>query len=141
MICGTWHQHSYKMGPPLDVHDSPVGEIPGAYVQANYFEALTAGRYFGSFAEWGINVIELIAIFGAAALILRTEKWWLRAILALSPAVVMVVFSYVFLQNIGAFFECSIPVIVLLSHMLLEKILEWRRLAMTAERQGIVLND
>jgi len=46
--------------------------------------------------------------------------------IAFAPALLMIGFSYLLLQNLGAFFECTIPVLVLGCHVLVEKIVEWR---------------
>jgi CHASE2 domain len=130
IVCGTWHQHSYQTGPPLDVHDSPPGEIPGAFVHANYYEALIQGHYFDSLSDILIDVIEVILILGSAVIIFYTKSIGWRLFAAFMPALVMIVFSYIFLQNMGAFFESFIPVVVLLCHMLLDHVLEWRERAM-----------
>jgi hypothetical protein len=130
IVCGTWHQHSYRTGPPLDVHDSPPGEIPGAFVHANYYEALIQGHYFDSLSDVLIDVIEVILIFISAAIIFLKKSIGWRLFAAFMPTLVIIVFSYFFLQNMGAFFESSIPVMVLLCHMLLDHVLEWRKRAL-----------
>jgi len=129
IICATWHQHSYKMGPPIDVHDSPAGDIPGAFVHENYYEALIQGHYFDSLSDILIDVIELVLIMLSAALMLLKKSLGWRLFAAFLPAIFMVFLSYLFLQNMGAFFECFTPVIVLLCHMSLDRVLEWREQA------------
>ena len=133
IICGTWHEHSYGTGPMVDIHDSPAGVISGAFVHENYYEAMIQGHYFDPLSDVLMDIIEVILILASAALMLFKKSVGWKLFAAFLPTIFMVFCSYLFLQNIGAFFECSIPVIVLLCHMALDHVLEWRELAMKYE--------
>jgi hypothetical protein len=126
ILFADWHQHSFNTGPQIDIHDSPSGQIPGAFIHANYYEALVHGNHFDLISESGIYVLEFLLILGSAGLTLGKKTFGRKLFATLAPSAVLVLCSYVFLQNLGAFFECFIPVIVLSCHFGVEKILDWR---------------
>jgi CHASE2 domain-containing sensor protein len=130
IICGMWHQDAYNEGFWVDRHSTPVGRIAGAFVHANYAEALRIGRYYQPVPEWVVIMIEVGIIFGAALVLTSRKikplkKYAVTALLLVGPAFA----GYVFIQNLGVFFEFLLPLIVIIGHLAGDKILEWRRLA------------
>lgn len=134
IVCGSWHDLAYNTGTPVDLHDSPSGNIQGAFLQANYFEALRNAHYFGGFSEAAGVVIEILIIGISAYLMGRFRHSWGRYPLLLVPVMTMILVSFVGLQSLSAFFDCTIPVVVLLCHLCVDKVWEWFRLAHAFEK-------
>jgi CHASE2 domain-containing sensor protein len=131
IICGMWHQDAYNEGSWVDRHFTPVGRIAGAFVHANYAEALRIGRYYQPVPEWVVIAIEVGVIFGAALVLTSRKikpwkKYAVTTLLLVGPALA----GYVLMQNLGVFFEFLLPLIVIISHLAADRILEWHRLAM-----------
>jgi CHASE2 domain-containing sensor protein len=126
LIGGAWHEHAFGQGNLVDLHQTPVGEIGGVYVHANYIEALLTHWTFkplGKYLSLGIEIFlsTLIAVICAWEMPPRTKLVWTALV-----SVVLILFTYVFWQNLGLFFDFSIPLILLGAHAGVERVLEWR---------------
>src|SRR5713226_8565652 len=60
LIGGAWHQYGMNRGPLVDTHHSPVGEISGLYLHANYIEALLDEKYKHEVPHWFAVLIALV---------------------------------------------------------------------------------
>jgi CHASE2 domain-containing sensor protein len=52
MIGGDWHQYGENRGPPIEKFRSPVGDIPGLFLHANYVEALLDNNFRPAVPAW-----------------------------------------------------------------------------------------
>jgi CHASE2 domain-containing sensor protein len=124
IIGASWHRDSRNKGNFVDTHLTPLGSMRGAFVHANYVEALLDSRTYRPLGENYSMIIEFV--FSAlVALLLALEiggKRKVSLVGALCFAVMLV--SYVFWQNLGIFFDFFFPVVFLVTHALIDYVRE-----------------
>jgi CHASE2 domain-containing sensor protein len=116
-----WHRLAYGAGAPVDLHFSPVGEIAGALLHANFVEAIVDGRIFSPAGEKFLKALEFFLALGGAllfALRMRAARQW--GIVA-GATVLLFAGSYVALQNLGVFFESFLPIVFVWLHAFLHR--------------------
>ena len=126
LLGGKWHRDGFGAGEWSDEHLTPAGRIVGVYTHANYAEALRLGQYYPEISEAWIISFEVALVVGASIFLALDISKWYKIAATLGPSLVMMALSYVFLQNLGLFFEFIIPMFVLVTHNVVEH-LEWRR--------------
>lgn len=120
IIGGSWHSLAYNRGPLVDAFDTPVGQIPGAFVHANYVEALIASRISAPLDEKVNKGIEIIFAFGIALIFFFPVRPIWKFLIVLSIAVILFLMSYFSWQNLGLYFDFFIPMVLLSVHFLVE---------------------
>jgi len=121
IIGGGWHTGSYKgtdeiTADSVDLHYTPVGNIQGAYLHANYVEALLGGTVRMGLSEPAAIIIEVICSL-MVALSFALEGSLLRKFGRLFLVCGGVVgLSYLLWQNFGLFFDFFIPIVLLSAH-------------------------
>jgi CHASE2 domain-containing sensor protein len=129
IVGGAWHRQGYGRGSQIDTYFTPVGWIGGAFIHANYVEALLDGRIYSALNEKIVIALEVALVLVGAiifALEIRPSVKWLAAT---ALCVVLLIVSYFLFQNIGLFFEFFVPLLLIAGHSILDQILEWRALA------------
>jgi CHASE2 domain-containing sensor protein len=122
LIGGAWQKLGFELGPKNDGHFSPLGEIYGVFIHANYIEALLDSRIYKPMGEiWGTS-IEIAFSFILALFLSLQVKLYQKVIFAAVLCVVMIVISYFTLQNLGIFFDFFIPIFLLAGHVLAVRI-------------------
>jgi hypothetical protein len=125
IVGGDWHSRGYGRGDEIDNHATPVGEVSGAYIHANYVEALLVS---GIAKPWGGKVgkgIEILLSFGVALIFYIKLRPWKRLVAILGFIAAMILFSYLSWQNFGLFFDFLIPAFLLSIHYLYEVLERW----------------
>jgi CHASE2 domain-containing sensor protein len=110
----------------VDSFDTPVGQIAGAFLHANYVNSLMSSGITAPLDEKvneGLEVVFSLAVATLFFLPIRTA-WKLLAFFSL--AVALVFFSYFFWQNLGLYFDFFIPMALLCAHFLVEHFLRLR---------------
>lgn len=120
IIGGSWHSFAYNRGLWVDAFDTPVGQIPGAYVHANYVEALISSRISAPLDEKVNKGIEIVFAFGIALIYSFPVKSVWKLLVVFSIAVILVLISYFSWQNLGRYFDFFIPMILLSGHFIVE---------------------
>lgn len=133
ILCGSWHENAYNEGPLIDQHFTPVGNIPGGFVHANYVEAMRTGFYYPAVPEWLVDLSEIILVSLAAIVVNIRSRGLYKLFATVLPLIAYAALGYFFVQNLGVFFEFLLPLLVIAGHFALEKVLEWRRLAVQAQ--------
>lgn len=121
IVGGDWSSRGYRRGQPVDTHLTPVGRMPGAFIHANYVEALLASRTYkplGKNARTGIEILLSVAIAVCFA--------WNFRVGVIALVVALIGIAYVLRQNLGMFFDFSILLLLLFVHAGFEQIREWR---------------
>ena len=127
LIGGTWHQDAYKEGEVVDTHYTPVGDIEGVFVHANYMEALLTHWSSSSLGQGATVTIEFL-LTAFIALVFAWNMGPLKKILwVVGLSFLLILITCVLWQNLGMFFDFSIPLILLGAHTIIDKVLEWRR--------------
>ena len=129
IVGGSWHRDAFGHGDFVDEHMTPVGQIEGAYIHANYVEALLDTRTHAQMRK-GLSVLIEISISIAIAFIFALDMDARKRTLWVTAACLFVaVLTYVAWQNLGLFFDFLIPILLLGSHAAIEQVLEWRQAA------------
>jgi CHASE2 domain-containing sensor protein len=131
IVGGAWHTSSYKgtdeiTNDSVDLHYTPVGNIQGAYLHANYVEALLGGTVRRGLSERVAIVIEVICSL-MVAICFALEGSLVRKFGRLFVVCGGVVgLSYFLWQNFGMFFDFFIPIVLLSAHGPIEEFRETR---------------
>jgi CHASE2 domain-containing sensor protein len=124
LVGGAWSTSAYGRGPVVDLHNTPAGMLPGAFLHANYIEAFLDGRLYSPTSEGAALLIEILLV--AAVAFVFFEHRAPRKILMITLLLITgVAVSYVYFINFGIFFDFLIPLIAVVAHALVEQILEW----------------
>ena len=128
LIGANWSSLGYGRGPGVDRHPSPVGDVPGVLLHANYVEAILDGRTYRPIpleVAVGVEVVVVLAVALGISTRRKAAIWGLTA-------TGLVAVWYVLFQNFGRFFDGLIPLIMVGSHAAFEQVREWRREALAA---------
>lgn len=131
IVGGAWHTGSYK-GPKedyngsIDLHFTPAGNIPGAFVHANYVEALLGGSVHQQVPESVALVIEIFCSLVVAVVFALEGSLRRKFGRVLLLSIVLVIISYFLWQNLGLFFDFFIPILLLSIHAPIEQLRETR---------------
>jgi CHASE2 domain-containing sensor protein len=129
IVGGAWHRQGHGRGSQIDTYFTPVGWIGGAFIHANYVEALLDGRVYNALDEKIVMGLEITLVLAGAiifAMEIRPFQKWLAAT---ALCLFLLIVSYFLFQNLGFFFEFFVPLVLVAGHSLLDQILEWRTLA------------
>jgi CHASE2 domain-containing sensor protein len=127
IVGGKWHTDAFGRGTMNDEHMTPSGDIVGAYLQGNYAEALRVGHYFPAVSEALVIALEIFLVAAVSIAFVLKIGPRLKIAAILLPAAFVMLMSYLFLQNIGHFFEFIVPLSVILAHTFVDRILDWRK--------------
>jgi CHASE2 domain-containing sensor protein len=137
IIGGGWRQLRHNFGPLEDGHASPVGEVHGVFIHANYVEALLDSRTYRPIRERSATALEVTASAFLALVFSLHLRLIYKLVVGLFLCVVVIGLSYVSWQNLGLFFDFFIPVSLLFGHVLVEKMLQGgHERAGAGEQQG-----
>jgi CHASE2 domain-containing sensor protein len=118
VLGGVWHKDAYGRGKQADAVLTPVGKVPGVFVQANFIEALLDSRTFKALSRW--QEISLGVLLSLLLAITTASPWQLgiRVLVVITIILLPVVISYFLVQNLGIFFDFFIPAVMILAHAL-----------------------
>ncbi len=129
ILGAAWSRNGFASGARVDLHPTPAGTLPGALIHANYVEAILNERTYKPLSDQLVMAFEVLLVLAIAALLaLDTRPLW-KATLVAGTTVFFILLSYFFLQNLGLFFDFFVPVVVLIGHVAVEKVLDWRHAA------------
>lgn len=121
----AWHENSFGVGRRIDDHVSPAGTMPGVFLHANYVAAMfTSGGTFNSIPKIGSVLFEILVVLCIArifAIRLPALRRWLY-LCGIVAAVALV--TIVFRQNLGLYFEGTIPAVLVFAHGLFDESLK-----------------
>lgn len=127
IIGAGWSRTAYQSGGFADSHLTPVGQIPGVFMHANYVEALIDHRVYGHWGDRILEVLEFVFVLLVAAIFAVAHKTWTKTVALLCLCLVVLPgLSYLSWINLGRFFDCFVPMILILAHAALEQVREWR---------------
>jgi hypothetical protein len=120
IVGGDWHSKAYKTGPLIDSHLTPVGQIPGVLVHANYVEAILRGDASSPLSAIVLKLIEVFLVGIVAVLIAAAGRPWLKAAAAIAAPFAFLLLNYVLLQNLGLYTDFLIPLVLVAGHPVVE---------------------
>jgi CHASE2 domain-containing sensor protein len=121
LVGGSWHKVQ-GTGPLEDGSDSPVGEMSGVYLNANYVEALLDDRYkrdvplwFALTADFLLAAILYIAAHAAAA---SRYQWWM----VWSVFLILLLLVYMLFANFNRYLDFVLPLGLCFAHLGYERV-------------------
>ena len=117
IVGGAWHTGFFKgttqdYNGSIDLHFTPAGDIPGAFVHANYVEALLSGSVHQQVPEKVALVIEIFCSLVVAIVFALEGSLLGKFGRVLLISIVLVIGSYFLWQNLGLFFDFFIPILL-----------------------------
>jgi len=134
-IGSNYHKLGWKTGQLNDSHPTPVGPISGVFVHANYAEAILGGNFVWPAHEAFAYAGEILVLLSMAFVFAIDMNAWIKLAIVVCASLLFISVGYFLLQNLGIYFDFLIPVVFLLLHVSADKVLEWRRIALAAERR------
>lgn len=131
LIGGDWGLRKKGAEERIDAVHTPVGDIPGVYVQATYIESLLHGA-MRQMPRWMKILVELFLAATMSILFTASHGYW-RIVTVIVGTIFVLLLTFFFWQNLGMFFEAFVPTVLLGVHVLGEQILEWRELTIARE--------
>jgi len=120
VVGGSWRRWAYGTGPRIDLHDTPVGLMPGAYLHANYIEAMLGNRTYPPFGGRVVKTIEwLVVVAMALGFAVLDAPGWKIGFVAVSW-LVLALFTYFSFINLGHAFDLFVPAISVTVHWVFE---------------------
>jgi len=126
IIGGRWHARGPNLGDYVDDHPTPLGPMPGVYLHANWVEALLSNQTVPPWTEKSAKIIE-IALAAALALCLALlTRELTRGLVVVLFCIGSLALSYFSWQNLGLFFDSSVPIILITAHAVFDQVADWR---------------
>jgi hypothetical protein len=131
LIGGNWHQSSTRNGPRVDQHETPIGLVSGVLVHANHVEAILDDRVFDTL-HLGPFLVVLDVLFGfllayvSVIAIHEPHRRLKQAIQALTIVVIVMIpllASFFLMEFLAIYWDVVILDVVLLLHLLVERLL------------------
>ena len=123
IIGADWSEFAAGRGPKVDQHWTPVGQVVGAALQANYAEAFLDSRVFRSTPNWVLHATEIaFSLIAALAFALIISAWG-KVVGLLSFIIVMLFVQWSMLHGFGVFFDALVPLLGLGLHSIYERLL------------------
>jgi CHASE2 domain-containing sensor protein len=129
IVSGAWSANGYHSGRRVDSHLTPAGLVPGAFVHANFLEALLSDRTYKPVGEGVVVAFDVLLVLAVAVMLALPLAPWLKAVVIVTLGTLFAALSYFFIQNLGLFFDFFVPVVVLAGHLAVHKVLDWRHQA------------
>jgi len=121
IVGGVWHKLGYWEGPYIDEDVTPVGIIPGAYIHANYVEALLDSRTYRPYEGWILIVIEILESLLVAIPFASPIRLLYKTLIVALVCLGLIGFSLISLLAFGLFFDFFIPAILVIGHGVIEQ--------------------
>jgi CHASE2 domain-containing sensor protein len=135
LVGGVWHQFAYNRGPPIDSYLTPVGEIDGVFIHANYVEALLDLRTYPALSDGTVTALEITLIILMVIFFALQVRPYKRTVAVILTCAILLLANYFLLQNLGRFFDVFVPLMVIVGHAIWEQVRDWRSLAATADQR------
>ena len=129
IIGAGWSKTAYGRGGPADSFATPVGPVRGAFIHANFVEALLDNRTSPPWSEHVREVIEILLAVTLAIVFALLDQPLGKGLGLLALVTVLIIFSYFSWLNLGHFYDFLIPLVLIGLHAIYEQIqiiLEWR---------------
>lgn len=127
IVGAHWHMDGYNQGKLIDLHDSPLGLVPGALLHANYVESILNTRLYWEWPPIWLRVIEVMAALLVAFVFALKTGPVVKALAVGLIILALVGTSIVSLLAFASVFDFSILVIIVIAHALVEQFVERKR--------------
>jgi CHASE2 domain-containing sensor protein len=122
IVGADWSTYAIGRGPRVDLHPTPIGELVGAVLHANFAEAILDNRTVGAAPDWLLHVTEALFSVSAGVIFALISGIWEK--IAAMAALFFVLFfaQLAALYGFAMFFDAFFPVLGLGLHSLYEKL-------------------
>ncbi len=120
IVSGDWDTHELDHRH-IDDQETPVGVLPGSFVQANYVEALLGSRTYRELPLTAALALEILLSTALVVLFTLNEMSWPKFI---ALCLVAIGIGYFLLENVGRFYDFYFPLLLLAAHGAFEQIKE-----------------
>jgi len=137
IIGGAWSKWGYSVGQRIDLHETPMGSMPGAYLHANYVEAILGTRAYPPFGEKAVKIIEWLVVLGMAIGFAAAESPKRKVGVVAVSWILLGFFSYFSFINLGIVFDLFVPALSVTVHWLFEQFWEGFQKSQVKLRRGV----
>lgn len=116
IIGGGWHTWAKDRGPMVDTHHTPTGEVTGAFLHANFVQAILSQRLSRPVGDPIIELAEFLFCFLAGVVLAAPWRWWRKSLILCGFIAFFFAAQWVALFLAGAFFEAFVPFMGILIH-------------------------
>src|SRR5262249_30837548 len=120
IVGAGWHRDAYGQGPLVDLWLTPVNQIEGVFIHANWVEAILDSRVFGQSKTFAYGVELILSLAVAVVFSLRVGPGAKATCILLLCLGAMLV-GYLMLENLGLFFDFYVPVLLIVAHAAVAK--------------------
>lgn len=136
ILAGHWHADGLNRGDFIDVHDSPIGKIPGALLHANYVERMIDSRLYWEWKNGPLQIAEIITALLVALISALKMSWWAKILGVVGIIGLVFVGSIFSLLIFALVFDFFIPAVMIVLHGLFAPVLESKFLAGRNKQTG-----
>lgn len=126
IIGAAWNSRSYRKGPPVDLHSTPIGNISGAFLNANYVEALLESRVYTPVNHIFLTLINILIIIVVLIILILEMRLLLRLTLVMILGILWALYIFNFIQDTTTLFEFVVPLLLIALNTILWQIFDWR---------------
>jgi CHASE2 domain-containing sensor protein len=123
IVGGAWHQYGVGLGPSIDTHPTPIGDVPGVLLHANLVEAALAHRTLRGLSEGALKTLEILVSIAAAIFFAAFANFRAKLVACLGVIAGLFLVEWLVLGLFGFFFEAFVPVLALASHTLMDRLI------------------
>lgn len=123
IVGGDWSSLANKRGRGVDMHSTPIGDLPGAFVHASYIEALLDSRSFRGAPPWVPTIAEILFGLIAALIFAAAGNLFTLLVALMTVSLILILFEWFALHQLGMFFDALIPLAALWLHSVYDRLL------------------
>jgi len=124
IIGGHWHEDAWNRGDFIDLHDSPVGKLPGVVLHANYAENILQSHLYWEWKKTPSHIFELVAALLVGFVFALEIGWWVKALAVISVVLLLILVGVFSILLFAVVFDFFIPVVLIAAHGVLAPFVE-----------------
>jgi len=120
IVGAHWSLFASGRGPTVDLHSTPIGQMVGAVMHANFAEALLDSRTYAAAPKYILEATELaFGVFAAVVFALIPGFWKVAGLAGMTG--LLLVIQWGALHGFGLFFDAFVPLLGLGLHAIFER--------------------
>jgi hypothetical protein len=142
IVAGKWHQFAYSRGPLVDMHETPLDQMFGGLIHANFIESLLQhSSALAVLPEWSLSLVEVLLALVAAATLVLIPSFWMRWLLLGVISLVLLLIQFVTVNVLGIFFDGGVVLFGVWLHSMIEWVVEHATMVKNDQTATKVKND
>lgn len=123
LIGGVWHREQGH-GPPEDLHTTPIGDMQGVMLHANYIEALLGDHFTQAVPLWLAILIDIAIGLGLYTTFALKRPWRSQ----IGILLILALLTYLFFVNANRYLDFVLPSLLYFVHLVYEHTRLYRKL-------------